>query len=121
MAMRVWAMVLGVLLAACAPLEPGTPVGVDEIQRELVGKTWQVKVPNGAPATEQFHKDGRVVINGGLNDVGTWRFSEDGYCTAWQRIRHGDERCFTVDRTPSGHYRVYKPTGELSMTILSYH
>jgi hypothetical protein len=34
-------------------------------------------------------------------------------------MRHGAERCFTLDRTPEGHYRVYKPDGDISMTILS--
>ena len=32
----------------------------------------------------------------------------------------GAERCFTLDRTASGHYRIYKPGGGVSMTIIGF-
>ena len=59
-------------------------------------------------------------MRGGLNDVGNWRLWDKGYCTAWSRMRNGAERCFTLDRTPEGHYRIYKPDGDISMTILGF-
>ena len=34
-------------------------------------------------------------------------------------MRNGAERCFTLDRTADGKIRVFKPDGEISMTILS--
>jgi hypothetical protein len=108
-------------LAGCSttPEPPGATVGPEEVQRELVGKVWTVELPDGAPATEYFNADGTVRIVGGLNDSGHWRLWEKGYCTQWQRMRHGAERCFTLDRTPDGKYLVYKPSGEISMTVLS--
>ena len=57
-------------------------------------------------------------VTGGLEDSGRWRLSEDGFCTTWTRMRDQAERCYTVDRTADGMYRVYKPNGELAITIL---
>lgn len=107
------------LLGTTAAAQQAVVVGPDEVQKALVGKIWQVELPNGQPATEIFKTDGTVTIKGGLHDVGYWRLWEKGYCTTWFRMRNGRERCFTLDRTADGKYRVYKPDGEISMTILS--
>lgn len=111
---------VGLAVASCVAPEPGVSVGPDVVQKELVGKIWLVTLPDGQPATEYFNADGTVTIVGGLNDGGRWRLWEKGYCTAWNRMRAGAERCFTVDRTASGHYRIYKPSGEISMTIIGF-
>ncbi len=108
------------LWAAPSQAQSAVKVGPDEVKRELVGKVWNVELPDGQPAVENFNADGTVTIRGGLNDVGHWRLWEEGYCTAWSRMRNGAERCFTLDRTPEGHYRIYKPDGDISMTILSF-
>jgi len=110
----------GLAAATVARAEDGAvKVGPDEVERALVGKVWEVELPNGAPATEWFNADGTVRITGGLNDKGYWRLWEQGYCTTWFRMRNGAERCFTLDRTADGKYRVYKPDGDISMTILT--
>ena len=96
-----------------------TPLGPEDVKRELVGKIWEVELPNGVPATETFREDGTVKITGGLSDRGYWRLWEQGYCTQWYRMRKGAERCFTLDRTADGKIRVFKPDGGISMTILS--
>ena len=96
-----------------------TPLGPEDVKRELVGKIWQVELPNGVPAEETFRADGTVKITGGLSDRGYWRIWEQGYCTQWYRMRKGAERCFTLDRTADGKIRVFKPDGGISMTILS--
>lgn len=113
-------MIAALALGGCALVEPGTPIGPDEVRDELVGKTWEVKLPNGRSARETMRADGTVVITGGLSDVGKWRYWNKGYCTAWLRMRHGEERCFTLDRTADGKIRVYKPNGDLSMTIVGF-
>ena len=111
---------LGVALGSCTPMEPGVPVGPEEVKSELVAKVWRVKLPGGGDAVEHFRPDGKVEIRGGLNDNGRWRLWDKGYCTSWARMRQGAERCFTLDRTANGHYRVYKPDGEISMTIIGF-
>jgi hypothetical protein len=111
------------LAAACATTQEqgkqaAVPVGPEEVQRELVGRTWTVMLPDGQPATEHFNANGTVDIRGGLNDNGHWRLWEKGYCTSWARMRIGAERCFTIERTADGQYRIYKPDGDISMTII---
>ena len=113
-------LVAATLVAVPAVAEEGsTPFGPEDVKRELVGKVWQVELPNGVPAEETFREDGTVKITGGLSDRGYWRIWEQGYCTQWYRMRKGAERCFTLDKTADGKIRVYKPDGEISMTILS--
>ncbi len=121
MGLRSAAIVLALSLTAAMPglAEDGTPFGPDDVTRELVGKIWTVELPNGVPAEETFRTDGTVKITGGLSDRGYWRLWEQGYCTQWYRMRKGAERCFTLDRTADGKIRVFKPDGEISMTILS--
>lgn len=113
--------VLGASLTAASLgfAQEAQKVGPDEVQQALVGKVWEVELPDGSSATERFNADGTVTIHGGLNDKGYWRLWEEGYCTTWFRMRNGAERCFTLDRTADGKYRVYKPNGEISMTILA--
>ncbi|MFO1074992.1 MAG: hypothetical protein U1E17_20320 [Geminicoccaceae bacterium] len=115
------AAMLAALVAAALPAwaADAVKVGPDEVKSQLVGKIWQVKLPDGGSAVENFKADGTVTISGGLNDRGYWRLWEEGYCTTWFRMRNGAERCFTLDRTADGQYRVYKPDGDISMTILS--
>lgn len=96
-----------------------TRFGPDDVKRELVGKIWQVELPNGVPAEETFREDGTTKITGGLSDRGYWRLWEQGYCTQWYRMRNGAERCFTLDKTADGKIRVFKPDGDISMTIIS--
>jgi len=112
--------VVTMLAALPAIAEDGaTPLGPEDVTRELVGKVWQVELPNGVPAEETFRVDGTVKITGGLSDRGYWRLWEQGYCTQWYRMRKGAERCFTLDRMADGKIRVFKPDGDISMTILS--
>ena len=113
-------VVAATLTAVPALAQDGaTPLGPEDVKRELVGKIWTVELPNGVPAEETVRVDGTVKITGGLSDRGYWRIWEQGYCTQWYQMRKGAERCFTLDRTADGKIRVFKPDGEISMTILS--
>jgi hypothetical protein len=114
-------LLLSALLAAPSlhAQDSATKLGPDDVKRELVGRIWQVELPNGEPAEETFRADGSVKITGGLSDRGYWRLWEQGYCTQWFRMRKGAERCFTLDKTADGKIRVFKPDGDISMTILS--
>ena len=114
------ALVAALMAAWPALAQDGpTQLGPEDVKRELVGKVWQVELPNGVPAEEIFRADGTVKITGGLSDRGYWRLWEQGYCTQWYRMRKGAERCFTLDKTADGKIRVFKPDGDISMTILS--
>jgi hypothetical protein len=107
-------------VAAHALAQEATMIGPDEVRSELVGKTWIVELPDGLQAVERFNSDGTVSITGSILDEGRWQLWEKGYCTQWRRMRGGAERCFTLDKTADGRYRIYKPNGEISMTIVGF-
>jgi hypothetical protein len=90
------------------------PVTPKEIQDNWVGKNLVGTTANGTPATVKLQSDGAASLAAGSTyDTGTWRLSEQGYCTTWNRIRAGQERCFTVRRIGTT-MSVFNPDGSLS-------
>jgi len=90
------------------------PVSAKEIQDTWVGKDLIGTTPSGAKAFVRLEPDANASVSAGsTNDTGTWRLSENGYCTTWKNIRAGQERCFTVTRTGST-FRVANPDGSVS-------
>jgi hypothetical protein len=113
-------VVLAALFGCTTPVEHGTPMTPQQISSDLVGKSWSGTLYNGSPTTQVVDADGTIRIEGGLNDSGRWRMSENGYCVTWNRMRHGVETCYVVERTPSGHYVVNRANGgQLVMTVTS--
>ena len=112
-------VVLAALSGCLAPVEQGTEMTPKQISTDLVGKSWSGKMSNGSPTTQTVNADGTITIAGGLNDKGRWRMSDNGYCVTWNRMRHGVEGCYIVERTPSGHYVVRRADGQLVMTVTS--
>jgi hypothetical protein len=110
--------VLAALVGCAGPVEHGTAMTPQQISSDLVGKSWSGKLYNGSPTTWVVNADGTASIEGGLNDSGHWRMSDDGYCVTWNRMRQGKEGCYIVERTPSGHY-VIRREGKLIMTVTS--
>lgn len=112
--------VLAALFGCTTPVEHGTPMTPQQISSELVGKSWSGTLYNGSPTTQVVDADGTIRIEGGLNDSGRWRMSDSGYCVTWNRMRHGVETCYVVERTPSGNYVVDRANGgQLVMTVTS--
>lgn len=100
-----------VFVPAYAQEQPVTP---KEIQDDWVSKTLTGTTANGAPATLKLQPDGTASVAAGpTNDTGTWRLSEQGYCTTWKKIRAGQERCFTVRRVGTK-MTVFNPDGSVS-------
>jgi hypothetical protein len=113
-------VVVAALFGCTTPVEHGTPMTPQQISSELVGKSWSGTLYNGSPTTQVVDADGTIRIEGGLNDSGRWRMSDNGYCVTWNRMRHGVETCYVVERTPSGHYVVNRANGgQLVMTVTS--
>jgi hypothetical protein len=116
--MRAGLLVALAALGGClTPVEQGTPMTPKEITTDLVGKSWVGKMSNGSETTQTVNADGTIQISGGLNDRGRWRMSDNGYCATWNRMRHGAEGCYTIDRTPSGHYVIRRADGSVLMTV----
>src|ERR1041384_3387396 len=70
-----------------------------EIRDQWVGRTLVGTSANGGKVTLMLRSDGSADLSGAANDSGTWRVSENGYCTTWKKIRAGQERCFTAHRS----------------------
>lgn len=103
------------LLVAVPSLALAQAVSPKEIQETWVGKSLQGATGAGRSFTMKMQADGVITISGdAANDTGTWRLSDDGYCTTWKTIRAGTERCFTVRKLGNGEIRVNNPDGSVS-------
>ncbi len=112
-------VVLAALSGCLTPVEHGVAMTPQQISSDLVGKTWSGTLSNGSQTSQVVDANGDIRIQGGLNDRGHWRMSDNGYCVTWNRMRHGVEGCYIVERTPSGHYVVRRADGQLVMTVTS--
>ena len=103
------------LIAVCVPAyAQEQQVTPKEIQETWVAKVLIGTTANGAPATLRLRPDGTAsVAAGSTNDIGTWRLSDEGYCTTWKNIRAGQERCFTVRRVGT-RMTVFNPDGSVN-------
>jgi hypothetical protein len=83
-----------------------------------VGKKLFTRAASGALLDLWFKADGTLDLSGNnISDVGVWRLSDTGYCAKWQKIRNGEERCFTV-ATRAGQVQVFNPDGSLNGTVI---
>ena len=108
------------VMATCPPAgaQPKVPpeiaaksgiwVSPEEIARDIVGKTWESRNSAGIPMTFWMTKDGTAHFRARNNGDGTWRPSEDGYCTRYPNLRGGAEACFEVFRMPDGTYEAFE-------------
>jgi len=87
-----------------------------EIRDQWVGKTLVGTSANGGKVTLMLRSDGSAELSGAATDAGTWRVSENGYCTTWKKIRAGQERCFTARRSGTN-IMVLNPDGSVSGTF----
>jgi hypothetical protein len=103
---------------AFAAVAQDAPISGTEIQQTWVGKTLTGTTANGGTVTMKLMTDGTVTLSAGaINDSGTWRTHEDGYCTTWKTIRAGQERCFATRRSGTK-IIVRNPDGSVSGEFL---
>ena len=91
-------------------------IAPSEIQQRWVGKTLLGSTASGGRVTMVLRPDGSAELSGAANDAGTWRLSENGYCTTWNKVRAGQERCFTAHRNGKA-ITVLNPDGSVSGTF----
>ena len=116
--MRIYATLAAAVSLLVIPfsssLAQEAPVSAKEIQDSWVGKDLTGTTASGARAAMRLEADGKASVSAGnANDTGTWRLSENGYCTTWKTIRAGQERCFTVVKAGEL-FKVLNPDGSLS-------
>lgn len=92
-----------------------------EIQATWVGKSITAVIASGSLSGKEFlfrlRSDGTSSIQGPLQDTGKWRLSDNGYCNRWEKIRSGEERCFTVVRRDK-EFLIMDSSGALNSTVL---
>ena len=86
----------------------GVAVGVEDLRRDVIGKTIDAVTANNRPVTIRWNTDNSAQFRGGTSGEGKWRFSESGYCASWNNVRGGAESCFEVFRMPDGSYEVFE-------------
>ena len=93
---------LAVLSGAGSVLAQEQPLTGDEIRSAMVGKKLFARAGTGGLLDLVMRADGTAQIAiGNMTDTGTWKMTDKGYCATWQKIRAGQERCFTVVRRGS--------------------
>ncbi len=108
-----WAFAAGVALAE------DVPVGAKEIESTWIGKELMGTNARGTDLFLKLQADGTATVKAGnTSDSGNWRLSDDGYCATWQKIRAGQEACFTVTRSGNT-FKVMNKDGSLSGYINS--
>ena len=100
--LRVLAVLASGLWSLNVSFAQDSPMSPDEIKQAWVDKKVFARSPSGG-FFDSFHRaNGSADVQGaGWSDSGTWRLSDNGYCTTWKKIRAGAERCFTVVRKGS--------------------
>ncbi|NWG73867.1 MAG: hypothetical protein HXY24_04560 [Rubrivivax sp.] len=107
------------LTATTSALAQDADWTADRIKSEWVGKKVFSRGASGQLADLWLKEDGgaEVSLANGFSDAGKWRLSDTGFCTKWQKIRNGEERCFTV-RNRMGQVQVINPDGSLNSTVI---
>jgi len=96
-----------------------TPLTPQEIQAAWAGKELTGAAANGMGFVMRFEADGKASLSiGNLNDSGTWRLNDTGYCAKWTTIRSGQERCFTVVKS-GGQFKVLNSDGSVNSNVTS--
>lgn len=97
--MRWIVIVIAVILGSGAAL--GQTVDRNLLMKDFIGKTW--KWQNGEiGGTVRYYPNGAVKLTTSLKDIpedlGVWTFRGDKLCTRYQKLRKGQERCFTFTK-----------------------
>jgi hypothetical protein len=90
--------------AAAAKLAP------TDIQTNFfTGQPFTASTPSGVKFTMVFTPDGKMtrqpLAKGGAKSEGTWKLSDDGFCTTWKNAK---PNCYTLVSTGTNKWSVMK-------------
>lgn len=85
----------------------------DEIKSLLVGKKALVRTMGSFMVDLELRPDFTSSSSALGGDSGKWRFSDDGYCIAWTKLREGVETCFKVAKKGMSHV-IVAPNGSIA-------
>lgn len=90
---------LSLLAGVAAAQAQDGPVSPAQMKATWIGKTLIGQSPSGARSEMTLSADGSArLVYKAIPYTGVWRLDDAGYCTAWQGIRDGKERCFKARR-----------------------
>lgn len=120
--MKTGIMALGFVLAVgVAGGASAQALSQSEVEQTLRGQTFNTR-DFGGTGTITWGADGRIAVNvarpdgSRVEDTGTYRFAEGGYCSTWSRIRT-TEACFTLRRTGANTFDVLARDGSLDSQL----
>ena len=93
------------------------------MEKAFKGTTFKFDDNGGNTGTVAYGADMslKVTATGGPQapeDSGTYRFGEGGYCSKWQKLRSGAEKCFVASKTDSG-YQLWTMDGKKDDTLFT--
>jgi len=92
-------------------------------QRELEAlyartRTIRGSSPDGLGLTGTYTPEGGMRLDWGRGAAeGSWRITGGKFCTKYQGIRDGEERCVTIYKTGENAYKAFLPDGTFHGTI----
>lgn len=86
------------------------------IFQNWIGKTLLAETSRGV-AEIRFESDGSASSTGAIEDKGSWRWDDAGYCAKWQRLRGGREACFTISAIAGEFYVVSKGSNDVAAKV----
>jgi hypothetical protein len=129
-------MVVGALVAAaflaligCTTTEQSlrarglSPLSQSELEA-LYARTRTIRgsSPDGLGLLGTFTQEGGARLDWGRGAAeGSWRITGDKFCTKYQGIRNGEERCVTIYKTGENAYKAFLPDGTFNGTTSFIH
>jgi len=82
----------GIILPASASAANMTAAQIEE---KVIGRTLGFETDSGLAGEIHYAPAGTstIEVDGLFSDKGTWRFNGDEFCTRWDIIRDGEEKC----------------------------
>ena len=112
------AVVVFALFGMTASVAQDSLMTPNEIKAAWVDKKVFSRSPTGGLFDFFLFSNGSAEVAGSSwHDSGTWRLSDNGYCTTWKKIRAGVERCFTVVKKGST-VVVFNPDNSVAAEVL---
>ena len=111
-------------LIGCAPTEQSlrarglSPLSQGELEA-LYARTRTIhgSSPDGLGLLGSYTQEGVARLDWGRGAaVGSWRIAEGKFCTTYQGIRNGEERCVTIYKTGENEYKAFLPDGTFQGT-----
>ena len=112
--------VLLLLLALLVPAAVSAQDHSRAIFQSWIGRTLILELPAGRGQV-RFETDSTSnLITPTLTDSGRWRWDDagPGWCVRWQKLRNGQEACFTITSVGRDHYIVLKGTNEAASKVI---